>query len=146
MPPLRDRLEDLPLLVDDLLARSGDAAGSVDEATLRAAGAYDYDWPGNVRELYAGLKRLLLLRATGAATDAREWLFPVEPAPSSRPQPGLSGATLAERRDDFERRVVRETLAKHHGSTIKAAEELGVTRRTIYNLIQRLRIDLDESP
>ena len=127
LPPLRDRLDDIPLLVDRLLAQLG--ADPAAAALLRTAEFFSclshFGWPGNVRELRNHLERCLVMRAPSA------------PAEASRAE----GWTYAERRrlalDQFERHYLEAILARHGGRVADAAGEAGVDRAYLYRLMRR---------
>jgi DNA-binding NtrC family response regulator len=71
-----------------------------------------------------------------------DWLPSGAGASSQQAPPLLPRGTLAERRADFDRRVLQEVLTRCRGDTRRAADELAITRRSVYNLAQRLGIDL----
>ena len=136
LPALRERpAEDFPLLVRALLAGLGDDSVLPPGELL---GVFPtYPWPGNVRELRSVLQRWLLLRSTGQ-NPALADLLPALGPPGDVPAQG----TLAEMREDFDRRVLQNVLAGCGGDTKKAALELGITRRSVYNLAKRYRIPI----
>jgi transcriptional regulator with GAF, ATPase, and Fis domain len=133
LPPLRERLADVPLLVRSFLRGRGAAADLVGGSALEAL--CRYDWPGNVRELRSAVDRFLLLSYSGQAPADPNWFRPAGGAGGGPEAP--VGGTLAELRDDFEKRVLQAVLARCDGDTARAAKELGVTRRSIYNLLRR---------
>jgi two-component system response regulator GlrR len=132
MPPLRERIEDVPLLADALLERLG--AG---EATRRRlltprtlASLAARAWPGNVRELRNVLERMLLVGATDAETS---------PSPSaidvSVPWPEARRRAL----ESFERSYVETLLAAHGGNVSRAARAAGIDRVYLHRLMRRRR-------
>jgi two-component system, NtrC family, response regulator GlrR len=120
LPPLRERVEDLPLLIEHLLAARG--AGAADVARLRTpaflAELAAHRWPGNVRELRNYLERALAL-APGMATDAA--------APRSYKQA----------KERWERTYVEALLRNAHGNVTAAAREAGLDRAAFYRLLWR---------
>lgn len=140
LPPLRERREDIPLLIGHYLRKHNPAARVEDVVGLDTLQAMsEYDWPGNVRELRSAVERIILLRQGGLPVSAQDWqLFPRRAESPERSGP----ATLASLRDDFDRAVLAQVLAKHGGDTKRTAEELGVSRRSIYNLASRLGIEI----
>jgi anaerobic nitric oxide reductase transcription regulator len=156
VPPLRERRDDIPLLAahfaDGARRRLGLGPVRLSEAVLEhLTGA---DWPGNVREL-----ENLIGRAVLRASGGRETNQPVtvdvahlDLGPASGPEapasegdtPEPSGAPplpLRARVREYERRLVADALARHHGSWAAAARELGLHRSNLYHLARRLGID-----
>jgi DNA-binding NtrC family response regulator len=134
IPPLRERADDVPLLVDHFLARFGDDGETraiEDEARDRLAG---YDWPGNVRELENALERAAVL--AGAKPIALDHLPArvVDPPPQS---------FVADRAADnptleaIERAYVLWVLQAEGGNKAKAAEVLGIDPSTLYRKLNR---------
>jgi DNA-binding NtrC family response regulator len=137
MPPLRQRLDDIPLLADHLwralAARTGSRA-RLSPASLRALTAYD--WPGNVRELQNVLASLLV-----AAPNAGLVGPSALPAHVGRAAALDRATTLADARRQFEERYVRAALARAGGRTATAARDLGISRQGLTKLMGRLGID-----
>ncbi|MGB3541851.1 sigma-54-dependent transcriptional regulator, partial [Rubrivirga sp.] len=135
LPPLRDRGDDLFLLADHFLARyagsySRDVSGFTDEAKGRMR---EYHWPGNVRELQHTVERALIL-ADGDTIGAGDLQFSASPsAPAPSVGLGVAGLDL----EDIERAAVRTALSKHAGNVTHAAEELGLTRKSLYRRIEK---------
>jgi transcriptional regulator with GAF, ATPase, and Fis domain len=133
--PLRDRREDIPLLVDHFWRQATTRIGS--RATLAAATIARltrYDWPGNVRELQN------VLAALAVRSPRRGVVPPVAlPAPFGEPPPD-GGWRLDDARRTFEERFVRAALVRTGGRRVQAAAELGVTRQGLAKLIARLGI------
>ena len=131
IPPLRERIEDIPLLVDYLLDKLGRKNNrpvrTVSREFLDALGRHE--WRGNVRELENVLERALILCRTDALDlrDLPDHLL--APAPTSRPaqvvQPGESPLETAERH------ALEETLRKYAGHRERTAQALGISRRTL---------------
>lgn len=134
VPPLRDRREDIPLLIDHFLQRSPRQTWSVVPEVTTAF--MQHDWPGNVRELANVIER-----ATIVSADADLHLSDFPPpigTPGLRRVPGQEGTAeepdnLAER----ERRHVASVLAREGGSKVRAAAALGISRRSLYRLIEK---------
>jgi two-component system response regulator AtoC len=136
MPPLRERVEDVPLLANHLwrtlAARTGSRA-ALSPATVAALAAYD--WPGNIRELQNVLASILV-SAPRAGLIGPSLL----PAHVARVAALDRGATLADARKQFEERYVRAALARAGGRTSTAAKELGLSRQGLSKLMGRLGI------
>jgi transcriptional regulator with GAF, ATPase, and Fis domain len=130
LPPLRERREDIPLLVARLLERTAEKfARAVQTCSPRALELLvNHSWPGNVRELQNELERAVALAPAGAAiepVDLSERLTktasPVVALPSS-------GLPLRQARELFERDFVAQVLAQHGGNASRAAKTLGISR------------------
>jgi two-component system nitrogen regulation response regulator NtrX len=138
LPPLRDRSDDIPLLVD-YFARA--VAEQNDwKAREITADAYAelkcYSWPGNVRELRNVVERLLLL------SDERVDVATVRQAlPLVEPAPGVSTGTLSDRMDAHEREVILAELKKHGFKMTDTARALGLERSHLYKKCQQLGIE-----
>jgi DNA-binding NtrC family response regulator len=151
IPPLRDRPEDIPALVEHFLTRLAPGAGSpVRSASPRALRLLvEYHWPGNVRELENVLERSLVL-ARGdelTAEDIRLDYAPVrqvQPLNGRAPQasagdPGFlpEGLTL----DEHERQLIREALRRSGGNKSQAARLLGLTRNALRYRLSAMGIE-----
>lgn len=140
IPPLRDRIEDLPLLVRHIWARLAERTGSravLSPAVMSHLGAYD--WPGNVRELQNVLASMMV------AGPARGVIGPHGlPVHITRATAMTSRLTLAEARRAFEERYVRAALARAGGRSVAAARELGVSRQGLRKLTARLGLSAIE--
>jgi DNA-binding NtrC family response regulator len=142
LPPLRERLEDIPPLVRHtwsvLAARTGCRA-VLSPSALSMLGSYD--WPGNVRELQNVLASVMV------AGPPRGVIGPqCLPAHITRATAMVSRATLAEARRDFETRYVRAALARAGGRVMVAARDLGVSRQGLNKLTARLGLSTLEKP
>ena len=137
MPPLRDRKEDIPILIDWLIRSSGfPAAPPPGGDALRRLLAYD--WPGNVRELQNIIHRYMSTRNLDfLSTNDRPAPAPAEDPPT----PGQEAQTLRAAVHEFERRYIRRILDRHHWHRAKVAKILGVDRRTLLRKIRTLGID-----
>ncbi len=136
LPPLRERREDIPLLLEHLVkkhaARLGRPGLMPDAAALKVI--LDHSWPGNVRELEHALERALLL-ARGEALTLED-LPPELRAPEAGEEPGEVG--YREARDAWERRYFEELLREAGGSVARAAELAGLHRSTLYEKLARI--------
>ncbi|MDR0882850.1 MAG: AAA family ATPase, partial [Candidatus Adiutrix sp.] len=136
LPPLRDRLDDLPALSDHFMHYWG---GEVDKRMLGfTQGARNalrsWFWPGNIRELSNVLARAVILSEDGLI-DCRHL-------------PGLAGATpecrattLPEALDDLESRLISEALTTHQGNMSRAAAALGVSERIMGLRMKKFGLD-----
>jgi DNA-binding NtrC family response regulator len=129
LPPLRERVQDVPLLVDHFLSQAqSDASGrgfrSEDLARLRA-----YHWPGNVREL-----RHVVLRAAIMSDPNDSTLrLPERFESPFNEQNGNAGLTIGRSIRDVERELIMRTLEHLNGDKRAAAETLGISLNTLYN-------------
>jgi DNA-binding NtrC family response regulator len=143
LPPLRERLDDIPVLVEHFARQITEQNGWKPQAfTPEAMAALArYSWPGNVRELRNLVERLLLLSGEKVDAVTVEATLPQQSA--AAPLPGTpSTGTLAERVDAFEREVLLGEL-KHHGYRMtETAKALGLERSHLYKKCQALGIDL----
>jgi DNA-binding NtrC family response regulator len=136
VPPLRDRLEDLPLLVRHFVHRAAAESGieppAVSRSTLRAMG--QYHWPGNVRQLENYVESAVI-----AQSDGEIGFTPPETPrlPRAAGSPGDVSLGL----DDLERERVFEALARTGGHRARAARLLGIDRRTIYRKLKQYRTE-----
>lgn len=143
IPPLRDRLEDLPPLVRHLwsvLATRTSSRAVLSPSVMAALGAYD--WPGNVRELQNVLASVMV------AGPARGVIGPgALPGHITRTTAIAGRTTLAEARHAFEVHFVRAALARAGGRSMAAARELGVSRQGLTKLMARLDLPaLERTP
>ena len=135
IPPLRERLEDLPPLVRhiwSLLAKRTGSRAVLSPSAMSMLGSYD--WPGNVRELQNVLASVMVAgpqRGVIGPQGLPSHITRVDARSRSR-------ATLADARREFEERYVRAALARSGGRAIAAARELGVSRQGLRKLTARL--------
>jgi len=134
IPPLRERKEDIPLLVDHFIARfAGEIErplSGVSEEAIRLLNAYD--WPGNVRELENVLQ--------GAMVMAKDDFLRTEDLPlriqTVEADRGEFRGTLAEVVAQVERRLIGEALRIEGSNRTRTAKRLGITRKTLLNKIE----------
>ena len=140
VPPLRERADDVPMLVAYLVERYAKKAGKhvrhIEKATMRRLRAYD--WPGNIRELQNVIERAVILCETDTFSVDESWLVrkPARPATPAAPLRG----TLVER----EKEIIEAALADSRGRVSGpsgAAARLGIPRQTLDSKIRTLRID-----
>jgi DNA-binding NtrC family response regulator len=140
VPPLRERVEDIPLLVDDLLDELSRAIGlrrpSIDPAALRMLERYH--WPGNVRELRNVLERALLLADGTVVLPAHLVLqFAGASAPASAPG---AAEDLDLTLEQMERKHIERVLLAEEGRVDRAADRLAVPRSSLYQKLKRYGI------
>jgi DNA-binding NtrC family response regulator len=144
LPPLRERREDIPELVQHFLhtRQVGRGLMKIEPEALRLL--CGYDWPGNIRELANVLERAQILAEgdTITADDLPESVVQLsKPGAAAEALPGAGAAPARpvspDDLDAVEKRHVADVLRRHHGNTVQAAKALGVSRRTIYRLIEK---------
>jgi DNA-binding NtrC family response regulator len=130
LPPLRERIDDIPLLADYFLASHGSSNQKLDASLLESL--QQYEWPGNVRELKNMLERALLL-SQGEALSLRHF-------------PGLNGTSNKSVSDDavdnlceMEKRHILAVLEKYHGDKKLASEALGMSFSNLYRRLQQFK-------
>jgi DNA-binding NtrC family response regulator len=147
LPPLRDRLEDVPLLCDHFLREFARANAKPMEGMTPDVMAIlsAYDWPGNVRELRNTIEKMVVL-ARGNRLTARDvpvnirenvrGSVPITPSRKTGAAGGLS-VVGAESLAEAEKQMIFEALKKHGNNRTKAAEELGISRRTLHRKLRQ---------
>lgn len=132
LPALRERPEDIPgllrLFLDLVAERTGRHITAITSEAIQAL--KEYAFPGNVRELENMVERAVIL-CEGDELDERDFHLH---APKSRPEPR---GTL----EQLERQAVVAALQRHENNKTHAAEELGVTRKTLFNKIRHYKLD-----
>ena len=138
LPPLRERLEDLPVLVTHLAERVRPR-----QAVTFTPGAFDalgaYSWPGNVRELANLIERLSIL--CGPTVDASAVRGVLRSGPSVPVPSGALGLPLSDALDDFERGMITAAMAQAEGNVAEAARVLQTDRANLYRRMRRLGIE-----
>jgi transcriptional regulator with GAF, ATPase, and Fis domain len=142
VPPLRERKDDVPLLVDFFLRKYGREFNK--EVRGISAAAMEilrhYDWPGNVRELENEVQRLVI------QLDAGDEIRPEHISPKVRRVDALvgeiapQGSSLHEMMDDVERWILRRTLEETGGNRTAAAKKLGISREGLHKKLAKLGI------
>jgi DNA-binding NtrC family response regulator len=149
IPPLRDRREDIPLLIEHFIKKinedNGKKVKGVSEEVL--AWMTQYDWPGNVRELENLIERMVAL-------TPNEYIQPRELPFSSLNTPKANGlkesilqgnVSLLKAEEEFERELISDALKRANNVQSQAAELLGISRRILKYKIDKLGIFQDSS-
>jgi DNA-binding NtrC family response regulator len=138
LPPLRQRKDDLPLLIQAFLTefntRNNKSVSAVDPAAMRVL--EQYNWPGNVRELRNVIERAVIL-STGEFIEPKH-LPPLASTAAAASAPAISlepGVTV----EEAERRLILLTLEHTRDNKTRAAEILGISLKTLHNKLNRLR-------
>jgi len=132
LPPLRERETDVRLLAQEFLRRAATKIGknglTFDHEAVRALN--DHGWPGNVRELDNRVKRAVIMADGKRLTPADLELEGLAERPHA--------ANLKEAREAVERDMIQKALRKHGGKIAPAANDLGSSRPTLYELMDKL--------
>jgi DNA-binding NtrC family response regulator len=139
LPPLRERREDVPVLVEHFLRkhaqRSGRRVNEIREDALQRLMAYD--WPGNVRELENTIERAVVL-CGGPVIEADDITMPGIAGPSAT---GLPSLQLRSNVEWAERETVRQALVRAGGIKKDAAVLLGISQRALSYYLAKYRVE-----
>jgi two-component system NtrC family response regulator len=134
LPALRERGSDIMLLAKDFLKKFADQNDKQGLAfdLMGERAIQSYSWPGNVRELQNRIQRAVIMgEGNRIGVEDLELTEFADAAPAM---------TLKEAREQIERDLIKQAIEKHHGNISAVATELGVSRPTIYQLLDRLKI------
>lgn len=139
VPPLRDRPEDIPLLLSHFTEKYARAfsRGKIQYSPAAMQALCDYSWPGNVREMENAVQTLLVNVDSGGRVDLKDLPPQITAGASIAAQ---SGVTLEEARQEFEREFLKQALKRNSWNKTQTARELGITRQGLMQMIQRLGI------
>ncbi len=126
LPPLRDRREDIPLLVDHYLTQFGGGPPAVRLPGRVMESLYTYGWPGNIRELQNVLRRYLAIKRLDFIDS------PTSPPSGEAPAPIEAGERLVDSMNRFERSVIQKCLEHHRWHRGRSANALGIDRKTLF--------------
>ena len=143
LPPLRERLEDLPPLIQHFARQIAAQNGWKEKIFTDDAVAElrRYSWPGNVRELRNIVERLVLLAAEGPISAAEVHLV-LPPSNFGKDHDSEVSGTLVERMETFEKSVLLSEIRRHNFHMTNVARALGLERSHLYKKCQHLGIDL----
>ena len=137
LPPLRERGEDVAVVATEFLhrfaAQNGKTGLSFGPDALRAINRHP--WPGNIRELQNRVQRAVIM-----ADRKRITAMDLELGETGEPG---GAATLKEARESVEREMVQQALKRHSGKITSAAADLGISRPTLYELMEKLGVPRD---
>jgi DNA-binding NtrC family response regulator len=147
LPPLRDRKEDIPLLLAHFLKKFSQENGreGLHFSPEAMKMMMDYDWPGNVRELENAVERAVVLSSGPNLTPD---LLPEQLSPDGShaartlPLEDFEGRSLFEILESYERRVILDMLSRTNWSQTEAAERFKIPLSTLNQKIKRLQIDI----
>lgn len=141
VPPLRDRLEDLPLLIRHFIAQARPSSNHVRTISKEAlACLMTYEWPGNVRELENLIRRAVAIGQDGCIrpADLPEQFQNASMCP--RPEDGPSRELPEDSLEAYERAAIRNALAKCGGNRKKASNVLGIGEATLYRKLKKYKL------
>jgi two-component system response regulator HupR/HoxA len=148
LPPLRDRMEDIPYLAVDILNKTQAELGKKVDGYTAEAMEYlqKYQWPGNVRELENEIKRMLVLTQESKLTA--DFMSPhvLRAIPDDMRQDmklveNVSQGNLKKRIELLEANIIRETLVRHRWNKTRAAVELGLSRVGLRSKLDRYELE-----
>lgn len=139
VPPLRERREDIPLLVSHFIRKcSVKQVKRVDEIEKKALELLSqYSWPGNIRELENEVERAVALTPDGQAIASEQLSDRLLHQKSLRVPFPSEDLLLEDARNAFEKAYIEEMLSKYLGNAKRTAEQLGITRQHLHNLIRK---------
>ena len=140
MPPLRDRREDIPLLIEHFVRRFAERTGkTIDGVDDKAATELtQYEWPGNVRELENTIERAVVLATDRLLTGRTIWLMSATATPAAAAVPSLK---LHQNLEWAERETMRRALEQARGVKKDAAELMGISQRALSHYLAKYRMD-----
>jgi two-component system nitrogen regulation response regulator NtrX len=151
VPPLRDRKEDIPLLVKEFLEEFGPRYGRphVEMAEEALTTLRQYHWPGNVRELRNLVERVLILNPKVQRIEKKHLPMLVYRGPKLTESGKINTKTeefssLVEAREAYEREFILKKLDEVHGNVSRAAEGLGLERSHLYRKMKALGVSVKE--
>ncbi|HEV2382118.1 MAG TPA: sigma-54 dependent transcriptional regulator [Terriglobia bacterium] len=140
LPPLRDRSEDIPLLIEHFLKRVSEDRGQAHAVSSEALGTLvSYGWPGNVRELENALESAAAVNRTGLLTpeDLPPKVLRVAAGNGQRADDLYADLPSLE---ELKKRYVTYVLRLSNANKAKASDILGVSRRTLYNILEKFKL------
>ena len=132
LPPLRERMEDIPLLADHFMKtycnKYRKQIKKIAAATLKKL--QKYSWPGNIRELQHAIERAVIM-GEGGVLNPDDFFFLSEKADAKKDMSDNYNL------DEVEKVVIQRAINKHSGNISKAAKELGLTRASLYRRLEK---------
>ena len=129
VPPLRDRVDDIPILANYFLRVDSEryGKGSMKMSTHALEKLANHNWPGNVRELQHSIEKAVILSDSPVLKPA-DFVFHASPRNVVHDEIGL---------DEMEKRFISESIKRYGSNMSQVAEKLGITRQTLYNKIRK---------
>jgi two-component system NtrC family response regulator len=140
LPPLREREGDIPVIAQSFLKRFAAESGAEKKTFTGAALRHleAYHWPGNVREMENRIRRAVIM-SEGTRVTESDLELTLTDVP-------LAGRTLAEARDELDRQLVTQALRRLKGNISAAASQLGISRPTLYELMDKFGLRRADAP
>jgi two-component system response regulator HydG len=134
LPPLRDRLEDIPVLTEHFLKKAGRKYGKPNIYITKKGveKLKDYHWPGNIRELEHTIERLIIM-SDSDVIDVPQINLNNQSLVSGKPPKNLN-------LEQMEKYLIEKAIHKHSGNISKAAKDLGLTRAALYRRMEKYEI------
>jgi DNA-binding NtrC family response regulator len=137
LPPLRERTEDIPLLANHFLqiynAKYKKQVHKISDATITRMGVYH--WPGNIRELQHAVERAVIM-SNSNVLQPEDFNFNISHAENDQDNVTIEQFNL----DEVEKILIRKALKKYNGNITQAANELGLTRSSLYRRLEKYGI------
>ncbi|HEX2582245.1 MAG TPA: sigma-54 dependent transcriptional regulator [Dongiaceae bacterium] len=150
LPSLRDRREDIPLLVTHLMARAAEQAGMAPRTLAEDAVAMlqTYEWPGNIRQLRNAIERILIMANGDGHERITAEMLPPDIGAVTAPANSGSGQVLTlplrEAREIFERQYLETQIGRFGGNISKTANFIGMERSALHRKLRALGITTGE--
>ena len=141
LPALRERREDVPILIDYFLGRhrrNGRPKRLTQECQAQMLA---YPWPGNVRELENEIERLVVLAGDSPAIDTSLLSPRIRQFTPVEEEPAYDTGSLPAAVEALERKMIGAAIRRHGGNKTRAAEELKVSRRNLIRLVQKYQLE-----
>ncbi|MBC6400007.1 MAG: sigma-54-dependent Fis family transcriptional regulator [Ekhidna sp.] len=133
LPPLRERMEDMEMLANHFVKmyankyrKSIDGVAASTVSKLRK-----YPWPGNIRELQHAIERAVIMSDNNQLMPEDVFFLAQKPEADVSPEPDSYNL------EDMEKAIIRKVVSKYEGNLSKAAEELGLTRASLYRRLEK---------
>jgi DNA-binding NtrC family response regulator len=131
VPPLRDRVDDIPILANYFLRIHGDRYGKegLKLNTHALEKLANHDWPGNIRELQHAIEKAVIM-SDSSILKPSDFVF------NPHQRSSLTDMTL----EEMEKLMISESLSRYHSNLSVVASKLGITRQTLYNKLRKYQI------
>jgi two-component system, NtrC family, response regulator HupR/HoxA len=141
LPALRERREDVPVLIDYFLGRHRRNGRPKRLTQDCQAQMLAYPWPGNVRELENEIERLVVLAGDSPAIDTSLLSPRIRQFTPTEEEPAYDHGSLPAAVEALERKMIGAAIRRHGGNKTRAAEELKVSRRNLIRLVQKYQLE-----
>ena len=141
LPSLRDRGDDIPLLIDYFLGRHRRNRRPKRLAPDCLQQMLAYPWPGNVRELENEIERLVVLAGDSQLIETALLSPRIRNFSPSDDEPANDNGSLPAAIESLERRMITAAMRRHNGNKTRAAEDLKVSRRNLIRLVQKYQLE-----